>query len=411
MSPDVTISVESVSKKYCKSLKQSMVYGVSDIGKNMLGLSTRPGRLRPHEFWAVDSASFEVRRGQTLGLIGANGCGKTTMLKMLNGIFWPDRGKIMMRGRVGALIAVGSGFHPMLTGTENIFLNGAILGMGRTEMRKKFDSIVEFAGIGDFLDTPVKYYSSGMYVRLGFAVAIHCEPDILLVDEILAVGDVQFQAKCVHKMQGLERQGITKVFVSHDLNSVQLLCDQVLYMSHGKVQGYGATLDVIRQYKKDALVNESLSSHDTKMRSGTKEIVVHKIDFLDRKGHLKTLFKRGELFHLRVSFTAKKDISDPEFSVAFSTGSGVEVSKATTRDHGVSVGHVSGEGQIHYIIEALPFNVGRYFISVGCWDSTGHIPYDHQEKLYEILIEDGSIGGKIHERFGLVHVPATWKVA
>src|SRR4030042_3217494 len=186
-SSEIAIKVEHVSKKYCKSLKRSMLYGVQDIGRNMVGLSSRSDRLRKNEFWAVDDISFEVKRGETLGIIGPNGAGKTTLLKMLNGIFWPDKGKITMKGEFGALIEIGAGFHPLLTGRENIYINAAILGMKKKYVDEKFEDIIKFADIGDFIDTPVKFYSSGMFVRLGFAVAVHCEPDILLVDEVLAV--------------------------------------------------------------------------------------------------------------------------------------------------------------------------------------------------------------------------------
>jgi lipopolysaccharide transport system ATP-binding protein len=182
MNDEVAIKVDHISKKYCKSLKRSMLYGVTDIGRNTLGLSSHSEKLRRSEFWAVDDVSFEVKKGETLGLIGPNGSGKTTLLKMLNGIFWPDKGKITINGRVGALIEVGAGFHPMLTGRENVYINAAILGMTK-KVDEKFDAIIEFADIGDFIDAPVKFYSSGMFVRLGFAVAVHYEPDILLVDE------------------------------------------------------------------------------------------------------------------------------------------------------------------------------------------------------------------------------------
>src|SRR3989338_5089706 len=189
MSDDIAIKVENVSKKFCRSLKDSMLYGMTDIGKNLIGLGSNSSVLRKNEFWAVEGISFEIKRGESFGLIGPNGSGKTTLLKMLNGIFWPDKGKITTRGRVGALIAVGAGFHPLLTGRENIYINGAILGINKKEVDEKFDPIVEFADIGNFLDAPVKHYSSGMYVRLGFSIAVHCDPEVLLVDEILAVGD------------------------------------------------------------------------------------------------------------------------------------------------------------------------------------------------------------------------------
>jgi len=190
---NLAIKVESVSKKYFKSPKRSMLYGVKDIARNTFGLSSHSDELRKDEFWAVDEVSFEVKKGETLGMIGPNGSGKTTMLKMLNGIFWPDKGKIAVKGRVGALIEVGAGFHPLLTGRENVYINAAILGMTKKETDKKFDDIIKFADIGDFLDVPVKHYSSGMFVCLGFAVAVHCEPEILLVDEVLAVGDLHLQ--------------------------------------------------------------------------------------------------------------------------------------------------------------------------------------------------------------------------
>ena len=258
MPEDVLLDVQNVSKKYCRSLKHSMYYGISDITRNMFGRAVHTNRLRKEEFWAVDNVTFQVRRGETLGLIGANGCGKTTLLLMLNGILGPDKGRITVHGRVGALIAVGSGFHPSLTGRENIFVNGAVWGMGRLEMRKKFDAIVDFAGIEDFLDTSIKYYSSGMIVRLGFALAIHCEPDILLVDEVLAVGDIQFQAKCIDKMKELEKQGVTKIFVSHDLNSVYLICDHALHLSKGKTKNY-------RTRRRD---HQRLSTRSVKGQSG-----------------------------------------------------------------------------------------------------------------------------------------------
>src|SRR3990172_5897393 len=200
MEGDILVSAQHISKKFCRYLRKSMTYGIQDISRNFFRMSTKSEQLRKDEFWAVDDVSFELKRGEALGLIGPNGCGKSTLLKMLNGIFWPDKGKITMKGKVGGLIEVGAGFHPLLTGRENVYINGAILGMSRKEIDDKFDDIVEFADIEDFIDAPVKSYSSGMFVRLGFAVAAHCEPDVLLVDEVLAVGDVNFQNRCLRRI-------------------------------------------------------------------------------------------------------------------------------------------------------------------------------------------------------------------
>jgi ABC-type polysaccharide/polyol phosphate transport system ATPase subunit len=245
---EVIINVENVSKKFSKSLKRSMIYGMTDIFRNTFMMSSKSDRLRKGEFWAVKDVSFEVKESECLGIIGPNGSGKTTLLSMLNGIYMPDKGKIMTKGKVGALIAVGAGFHPMLSGRENIYINGAVLGMNKEEINEKFDSIVEFADIGDFLDMPVKHYSSGMYVRLGFAVAIHCEPDILLVDEILSVGDIKFRDKSQRKFMELLEKGTSVVFVSHNLNTVRRVCDKALMLNKGEVIDYGEVEDVVNNY-------------------------------------------------------------------------------------------------------------------------------------------------------------------
>jgi ABC-type polysaccharide/polyol phosphate transport system ATPase subunit len=249
MDKETVISVENVSKKYCKSLKKSMYYGAMDIGRNMLGLSSKSERLRNSEFWALNDISFEVKKGETLGIIGPNGSGKTTLLKLLNGIFWPDKGKITIKGRVGALIELGAGFHPLLTGRENVYINSAILGMTKHEVDEKFDEIIEFADIGDFIDTPVKFYSSGMFVRLGFAVAVHCEPNILLVDEVLAVGDIDFQNKCLNKLSEI-REEASIIIISHNMNTIKLVCDRCLFLSKGKQINLDNVSEVLNIYLK-----------------------------------------------------------------------------------------------------------------------------------------------------------------
>ena len=261
-STDIAIKVEGVSKKYCKSLKRSMLYGIKDIARNTLGLSSHSDKLRKNEFWALDDVSFEVKKGETLGIIGPNGSGKTTLLKLLNGIFWPDKGKISIEGNVGALIEVGAGFHPLLTGSENIYINAAILGMTKKEVDEKFDDIVEFADIGDFLDVPVKHYSSGMFVRLGFAVAVHCDPDILLVDEVLAVGDSSFRKKSSERMKYFIKNGNKSiVIVTHNMQTVEALADKVILLNHGKKIISGKANDVIAQYE---LLMRSPERKDTK---------------------------------------------------------------------------------------------------------------------------------------------------
>jgi lipopolysaccharide transport system ATP-binding protein len=249
MSSDRVVSAERVAKRYRLGERES--YGaLRDV---LAGAFTAPFRRRDHraaptELWALDDVSFVLERGEVLGLIGANGAGKSTLLKVLSRITEPTKGRVVLRGRVGSLLEVGTGFHPELTGRENIMLNGTILGMRRAEIVRRFDEIVEFAGVQKFLDTPVKRYSSGMQVRLAFAVAAHLEPEILLVDEVLAVGDAEFQQKCLGKMRDVTREGRTVIFVSHNLAAVRSLCKRALVLSKGRLVFDGATEDAVHRY-------------------------------------------------------------------------------------------------------------------------------------------------------------------
>lgn len=231
---DALIRVEGLSKKFCLNLHRSLWYGVKDLGNELLGRRHGgDGTLRPEEFWAVRDIEFELRRGECLGLIGHNGAGKTTLLRMLNGLIKPDTGRIEMRGRVGALIALGAGFNPILTGRENIYINAAVLGMSKQHVDRKLEEIVEFAQIGDFIDTPVRNYSSGMNVRLGFSVAaLLLEPDILFLDEVLAVGDIGFVIKCLNTVRRLTNNAAV-VFVSHNMQYISSFCTRVMVMERG----------------------------------------------------------------------------------------------------------------------------------------------------------------------------------
>ncbi|MEM6551186.1 MAG: ABC transporter ATP-binding protein [Planctomycetota bacterium] len=229
---EVLIEAQGVGKKFCRDLKRSLFYGLKDLGSEITGRTGPKDTLRKKEFWAVDDVSFQVRRGECLGLIGHNGAGKSTLLKMLNGLVKPDRGRITMRGRIGALIELGAGFNPILTGRENVYVNASVLGMSRREIDAKFDAILDFAEIGDFIDAPVQSYSSGMKVRLGFAIAAQLEPDILLIDEVLAVGDIGFRARCYTALaRQLPRTAI--VFVSHNMADLMRVCNHAMHLKRG----------------------------------------------------------------------------------------------------------------------------------------------------------------------------------
>lgn len=236
------VTVDNVSKKFCRSLKRGMIYTAMDVGRDMIGQKGKQDTLRPEEFWALKNISFELKAGASLGLLGVNGAGKSTLLKVLNGIIRPDNGQIRMRGRVGALIEVGAGFHPMLSGRENIYINGAILGMRKREIDRKYDAIVAFSELDPrVLEAPVKSYSSGMYVRLGFSVAIHSDPEILLIDEVLSVGDLGFTGKCRKRLQEMRASGVTFLLVSHHLPTVEAICDQAILIENGQVVEHGPT--------------------------------------------------------------------------------------------------------------------------------------------------------------------------
>lgn len=244
---EILVSVQNVSKKFSMDMKSSLKYGALDIIKSTLGLTIKKD-IRPKEFWAVKDISFELRRGECIGLIGHNGAGKSTLLKVLNGLYTPDKGQIVMKGKVGALIELGAGFNPILTGRENIYNNASILGFTRKEVEDKMDSIIEFSEIEQFIDMPIQNYSSGMKVRLGFAIAAHLEPDILIIDEVLAVGDLGFVLKCFKKIDEL-LPNTALIFVSHSMPMVSRICNQIILMDHGMVQYQGANIsEGIAQY-------------------------------------------------------------------------------------------------------------------------------------------------------------------
>src|SRR5690606_14097631 len=232
---EILVKVENVSKKFCRNLKRSLWYGLQDIAGDILGFrQIRNDSLRKDEFWAVKNVSFELRRGECLGLIGHNGAGKSTLLKMLNGLIKPDQGKIVMRGRIGALIELGAGFNPILSGRENVYVNGQVLGLTKREIDAKFKDIVDFSEIGEFIDAPVKSYSSGMKVRLGFAVAAQMEPDILIVDEVLAVGDIGFRIKCLNVIQQIKKKA-SIILVSHTMQQISRICNRGIIMNKGEI--------------------------------------------------------------------------------------------------------------------------------------------------------------------------------
>ncbi|MBN2374030.1 ABC transporter ATP-binding protein [bacterium] len=248
MEENALVKVEGVSKKFCRKLKRSLWYGLKDLTGEIVCLRNSEPVLRPEEFWSLKDVSFAVKRGEMLGLIGQNGAGKSTLLKLLHGLINPDSGKITMRGRVQALIELGAGFSPILTGRENVYINASILGISKKQIDQTLPHIIEFAGIEDFMDTPVQNYSSGMKARLGFSVITQLDPDVLLIDEVLAVGDTAFQEKCMRRMDVLRKSNKAIIFVTHSLYQVEALCDKALWLEKGRIVQYGEASDIVRDY-------------------------------------------------------------------------------------------------------------------------------------------------------------------
>lgn len=307
---EVLVKVEGLSKKFCKDLKMSLWYGVKDLFSNLRG-NKEDRHLREQEFWAVKDINFELRRGECLGLIGHNGAGKSTLLKILNGLIKPDEGKVIVRGRVGALIELGAGFNPILTGKENIFNNGAVLGFTKKEIKDKLEEIIDFAEIREFIDMPVQNYSSGMKVRLGFAVAAQMEPDVLIIDEVLAVGDLGFMLKCFKKIDELLPKTAI-VFVSHSMPQVSRLCNQVILLDRGNANFQGK--EVPRAID---LYYSRFSNNETKTISDDGSLQLKKaelLDVVDKKSDLYQILWKGNL-KLHLIFKVEKNIQIPRFSI------------------------------------------------------------------------------------------------
>ncbi len=407
LDPEVIIKAEGVSKKYAKSLRQSMAYGIADVGRNMVGLSARSERLRKGEFWALQDVSFEVRRGETLGLIGPNGSGKTTLLKLLNGIFWPDRGSITLEGRVGALIAVGAGFHPVLTGRENIYINGAILGMNRREIAGKFDDIVDFADIGDFLDTPVKNYSSGMYVRLGFAIAVHSEADILLVDEILAVGDKEFQIKCYQKMHEIRKKGTTIILVSHSEYTIRETTDRCLLLDRGRLDFLGSSEEGISRYLRTILERKSgpsRSGNNGRGKEKAKKAEILSLKFLDRRGEEVGYIESGEEIHLVLECLARERLTHPIFGVNF-YDDGDFMYCSNSEYENVRIGDLpQGRVRIHVYIPRFHLPANAYLCSAVLAEEKPDNLIDWRDLEYRLTV------GRARNARGSIKLDTRWEI-
>jgi ABC-2 type transport system ATP-binding protein len=328
----------------------------------------RGRRARYEEFWALKNVSFEVPSGSTSGIIGSNGSGKSTMLKCLAGILYPNSGSVNVDGSLAALLELGAGFHPELSGRENIYLNSAILGMSRRDIALRYDDIVEFSGLGRFIDTPVKNYSSGMIIRLGFSIACHVEPEILLIDEILSVGDQSFQRRSGEKIEQFRQDGRTIVIVSHSLPAVQQLCETLVWLEKGEVRRIGPAADVIAEYTGDSYAGVTTADTEQGERWGTGEGVITSVEIIDDHGQAISKIESGQPARIRVTASTHLPLNNLSFKVYINHLNGSPIWSSSTARHGFEVPNEGGNFRVDLNIDNLPLLEGRYSLSVAMTD-------------------------------------------
>lgn len=396
---DVVVGVENLSKCYrlgrkqhgrYQSLRENLVEGTKSIGRSVLNTVSR--RATPQEqemeFWALNGISFDIKQGERIGVIGRNGAGKSTLLKVLSRITEPTNGRIRIRGRVASLLEVGTGFHPELTGRENIFLNGAVLGMMRTEIQRKFDEIVAFAEVDKFLDTPVKRYSSGMYVRLAFAVAAHLEPEILVVDEVLAVGDAQFQNKCLGKMKDVASSGRTVLFVSHNMAAIRQLCNVSLLLDQGTLSFRGTAEEGVARYLR---VTEAGGGYRGKVN-------VHGIELLD--AYLEDVKTGDQLaavmfdsdYQLKIRFRAHEPMTQVGVVVRIYDAIGTLVSSICTPEEDIPPFLLKDDTELYFNLPRLQLMPGQYRVSIFVYRANDPVEYMAAEDILSFDVHPSILG-------------------
>ena len=427
---DVVLAVRGVSKKFCMHLRRSMKYGIKDLMMNLAGIRQDTTKLRRDEFMALEDVDFELRKGVALGVIGDNGSGKTTLLRLIGGIFPPDKGEIAVRGRVGALIALGAGFHPLMTGRENVYINGSILGMMRDEIDEKFDEIVAFAEIGEFLEAPVSTYSSGMRVRLGFSIAVHTNPDLLLVDEILAVGDMSFNERCMRKMDEIRSSDKSIVLVTHSLFRIEAFCDKAIWLDHGRVVLYGDACEVVRSYldtqeKREMATKNREGMLDMERAAGgsaggaTKYrniIDIKEVELLDDDGVVRDEFPFSSAVTVRMHYFANRRVDEPLFNLRI-MHRGRGVAEVGMLIDGSGPTWIEGEGFVECRLDEWPLTPKVYDLLIfvrsgnGVSDMTAmriHATFRITDEGSDRIPLRGPMALN-HFRGSLVYVPRTWR--
>ena len=391
---NIAIRVENLSKQYKIGLAQHRHDTLRDqVVNGLRSLLLRNGRLSDTIFWALKDISLEIKQGEVVGIIGRNGAGKSTLLKILSRITEPTAGIATIQGRVRSLLEVGTGFHPELTGRENVYLNGAIMGMKKAEIVRKFDQIVAFAEVDGFIDTPVKRYSSGMYVRLAFAVAAHLEPEIMIVDEVLAVGDTAFQRKCLGKMGDVAKEGMTVLFVSHNMAAMQGLCSKCFLLSSGQLVAEGAPKTVVGQYLADVSDGTPAVLGQRKDRQGSGKIQFQEVSILDGNGRPIDLALSGQDIEIALSYRSRdgKPISRLDAHITFYTMLGQFMFTCSSESSGHLLDVLPADGRLVCRIPELPLSPGRYVINL--FSTVGGVIADWVQQASYINVAAGDYFG------------------
>ena len=370
-------------------------------------------RVQYDDFWALRDINLCVRSGEVVGIVGRNGAGKSTLLKVVSRVLVPSRGRVRLRGRVAPLLEFGAGFHPELTGRENVFLNGAILGFSRAEMESKFKGIVDFAELWDFIDAPLRTYSSGMVARLGFAIATDVDPDILILDEVLSVGDVAFQQKSAERIQSFRAAGATILMVSHSMDTVEAMCDRAVWLDHGKLMVDGNPAAVVQRYRGDDANVESkrLSAAGNlaaNQRWGTGRIEIVSVRLLNEKGVEKTIFQTGDSLVLHIDYECHEKIPSPLFGLAIHRQDGIHITGPNTTFSGITLPLLQGNGSLTFLVSYLPLLDGLYYISVAVVNRDDTEIFDYHDRAYPFRVQNG--GGGVRERYGLITLRGEWKL-
>jgi lipopolysaccharide transport system ATP-binding protein len=407
---EVVLSVQNLSKKFCRNLSKSLFYGTRDMFTELIGQRRQSDKLRQGEFWSLRNISFQLHQGETLGLVGSNGAGKSTLLRIISGLIRPDTGSVEVTGRLAPLIALGAGFNPILTGRENIYANMSILGLSTQEIKKKFEAVVEFAEIGHALDAPVQSYSSGMAARLGFACAIHIDPDILLIDEVLAVGDSRFRAKCLRRLHELRQKQTAFILVSHNAHTILTVCESAIYLNKGVMMASGETALVVNQYEKDLFFDGMEKSSNSisfaeKSESESAGLDITSIFFRDGQSEIIQTPISGEPTYFCISCKVRRNLKSIGFSlVVKGLGEGGEaillMNSLGDKQH---ISFSPGEHEIQVYMPYLGLKLGGYTLDVFIKEN-GLYTLDEVES-FVFMVE----GTESVDR-GLFYQPREWKV-